>query len=128
VNIFKEALKISKNKVCYNGDIFCVDDYKRIVNECPGIEGVMIGRGALQNPAIFREIRGGKSISRDELLEFSGKLMKIYDEGLRSEVYTLHKMKEIWHYMILNFPEDKKINKAIINCENFLFAPGKTNN
>ena len=28
----------------------------------------------------------------------------------------------------LNNREIKKINKAIINCENFLFAPGKTNN
>ncbi len=113
VNVFKEALKISKNKVCYNGDIFSVSDYNKIVKECPGIEGVMIGRGALKNPAIFRSIRGGAPITRDELLMFSEKLMKIYDEGLRSEVYTLHKMKEIWRYMILNFPDDKKINKAI---------------
>ncbi len=113
MNIFDMVYKASKNKVCYNGNINTKADYEKIIKTYPDLEGVMIGRGGLINPALFREIKGGNSLTRKELMGFSDALMNIYSEGLRSEVYTLHKMKEIWHYMIQNFPEEKKIAKAV---------------
>ena len=73
----------------------------------------MIGRGAVINPAIFREIRGGKSLKTEELIYFTKKLVENYSVTLRSEVYTMHKMKELWSLIMHNFPEEKKIAKAI---------------
>ena len=35
---FGEALAISKNPVCYNGDIFSADDFKRIHAQFPNVE------------------------------------------------------------------------------------------
>ena len=40
-----------------NGDVKCVQDAVRMMNET-GCDMVMIGRGALGNPWIFREING----------------------------------------------------------------------
>ncbi len=113
IDVFDMAYNVSKNKVCYNGNIFAVEDFFGIKEKYPGLEGVMLGRGAVKNPALFREIRGGKSLTTGELTEFSEMLIESYVGGIRSEVYTLHKMKEIWVYMLQNFPEEKKIAKAM---------------
>ena len=77
----------------------------------------MIGRGAVSNPAIFREIKGGKKLTTDELLEFSERLRDNYLKVLGSDIYTLHKLKEIWMYIMWRYPEEKKILKAIKKSE-----------
>lgn len=110
---FEKAYKSSKNEVCYNGNVYTKEDYDRIVSDYPEIVGVMLGRGAIKNPALFREIRGGEKITTEELVEFSKRLIDDYNERFCSEIYTLHKMKEIWMYMLQNYPEETKIAKAI---------------
>ena len=34
-------------------------------------------------------------------------------EELQSETFTLQKLKEVWMYMMWNFPDEKKLFKAI---------------
>lgn len=113
IKAFEEAYKISKNKLCYNGNIFKKEDYDDIREQFPDLEGIMIGRGALTNPAIFREIVGGEKLKTEELIFFSEKLIENYRKTLRSDVFTMHKIKELWAYIIKNYPEEKKIAKAI---------------
>lgn len=113
MKVFWDAYNKSKNPVCYNGDIYTTDDFKKITSSYPDICGVMIGRGAVKNPAIFREICGGAKTRTEELLEFSERLIINYNKVLSSDTFTLHKLKEIWIYMIQNFPEEKKTAKLI---------------
>lgn len=53
-----DAIKFVKGHatvpVLANGDVFSLDDVKRIV-EYTGVDGVMTARGLLQNPALFHE-------------------------------------------------------------------------
>lgn len=109
---FKKAYESSKNKVCYNGNIFCREDYEKIKDEF-NLDEIMIGRGAIANPAIFREIKGGRKLETKELAEFTQLLAERYMNILKSEVFTLKKLKEIWMYMLWNFPENKKFTKAV---------------
>ena len=113
IEAFERAYKISRNKVCYNGDILTVEDFEKIVEKFPGLDSVMIGRGAIANPGIFREIQGGAKISVLALKEFSQKLIEKYLILLKSDKFTLQKMKEIWMYVMWRFPEEKKVLKAI---------------
>ena len=115
--VFFKAFKTSKNEVCYNGNIFSVNDYKEKIAKFPEIKHIMIGRGAIANPAIFREIKGGKRLSREELLEFSERLLKNYLLILGSDTYTLNKLKEVWLYMMWNFSDEKKLLKNIKKAE-----------
>lgn len=112
-DIFEKCYNTSKNTLCYNGDILTCSDYEKIAAAFPKLEGVMIGRGAIRNPALFREIRGGKRLEAAELIEFSNRLLKSYNEIFNTETFTVHKLKEVWIYMMGNFPEEKKIEKAI---------------
>ena len=113
MNVFKEAYDMSTNPVCYNGNIYSKSDYDRVVEEYPGLHSVMIGRGAIKNPAIFRHIKGGAPLDADELKIFSRVLIKTYMEKLDSEYFTLNKLKEIWMYIVWNYPEENKLLKAI---------------
>ncbi len=113
MNAFSLAYNVSKRALCYNGDIRTAEDFHGITQSFPNICAVMLGRGAVANPAIFREIRGGEKLSTDELVAFSRKLSEKYIKVLGSEVFTLHKLKEVWIYAIRNFPEETKLAKEI---------------
>lgn len=110
---FKKAYEILREKLCYNGNIYSVEDYKNIEKCFPEIKSVMIGRGCVKNPAIFREIKGGKRLTTAELVNFSNTLEKKYLELFKSETNTLRKLKEIWMHAITNYPEETKIIKAV---------------
>lgn len=111
--VFKKAYETSSNKVCYNGNIFTAADYERTIKEYPDLSSVMIGRGAIANPAIFREIRGGKRLTREELIEFTRVFAEEYNKLVGSETFTLHKLKGMWIYMMWNYPEEKKLAKRL---------------
>lgn len=110
---FQKAYESLKEKLCYNGNLYSVSDYKKIEEQFPGMNSVMIGRGCIKNPAIFREIKGGKKLTTAELINFSNRLEKRYLELFKSETNTLHKLKEIWMYAIMNYSEENKVVKAI---------------
>lgn len=110
---FEKAYKIFRDKLCYNGNIYSVSDFCRINEMFPEINSVMIGRGCVRNPAIFREIKGGKKLSTSELINFSNVLEKRYLNLFNSETNTLNKLKEIWLYSMMNYPDEHKIIKAI---------------
>ena len=110
---FKFAYNNYKGKLCYNGDIWEKADFDAIAEKYPLLSGVMIGRGAVKNPAIFREIRGGKSLTTEEIVNFTERMKYEWFSVLKSETYTLYKLKELMGYMLLNFPDEKKITKAI---------------
>ncbi len=110
---FEKAYSGAKTKLSFNGNVYGTGDYEKIIQKYECLNSVMIGRGAIKNPAIFREIRGGKPLETKELVDFSRILEERYLEVLGSEIYTLHKLKEIWMYIMQNFPEEKKILKAV---------------
>ena len=109
---FLTAAQNSCAPVCYNGNIFRPED----VNALQGIDRFMLGRGAVMNPALFRELRGGAALRRDELREFHDTLLDAYLTcGLDARAAT-SRMKELWFYMDGLFPhsgrEMKVLNKS----------------
>ncbi len=113
MGVFRYAYENTKNPLCYNGDIWKSGDFFKIKEKHPNLSSVMLGRGAIKNPAIFREIKGGKRLETAELLTFTDRLFKDYMALLKSETFTLYKLKELWVYMLLNYPDEEKLSKEI---------------
>lgn len=110
---FKAAMAECRCPICYNGDIFTAEDAKAVCREMPSLERLMLGRGAVCNPALFRELRGGEALRREELRAFHDALL---EETLRSglpPVYALARMKELWSYLIGHFPNSARAYKAL---------------
>lgn len=114
---FERIYQQSQNPLCYNGDVFSVENFKERAARFPELEGIMLGRGAVINPAVFREIKGGNQLKTEELVTFSEQLAENYFSVLQSETFTLHKLKEVWSYMIQLYPEEKRTAKGIKKAE-----------
>lgn len=110
---FALGLERARMPVCYNGDIFTLEDAKAIKAHFPRLERVMLGRGLVANPALAREIRGGEPLTGAELRQFHDSLLEGYCACIQGEVNILHKMKELWNYWACLFPGDKKGVKAL---------------
>ena len=119
VDLFLSCLKLSTHDVCYNGDIFSAKDYDAIfqaAREFPQFKAVMIGRGAVANPMIFREIHGGPKLTLDELHAWHDAVFDAYTRNYPDFTTVLHKMKEFWFYLGSMFQEcDKSIHKIRIS-------------
>lgn len=116
MTVFESALKESKNPVCYNGDIFTTKDYTEFKEHYPNAECMMLGRGVLANPALFREIRGGKSLTKEELVSFHRRLYTDYRKEMGEDKNTLFKMKELWNYwqyLFLGNGQEKAVEKYL---------------
>jgi len=112
MDCFEYGVENSKSPVSYNGDVFNASDYNGIVEKYGSkLKGVMIGRGAVANPGIFREIRTGQKMTVDELKDFHNELYDNYS-SLWSEKDGMFKLKEAWNYMATMFADiDKPLKK-----------------
>ena len=113
MEMFKDALKSSKNTICYNGDIFSVKDYEKFIEECPSVDRIMIGRGSLANPGLINEIKGKGVVDKNILKEFHDEVCMGYKEILSGDINVLFRMKELWSYMIGMFEDSEKVSKKI---------------
>ena len=63
-SVFRECANTGK-EIIANGDIDSIEKVRELKKE--GVKGVMIGRSAVTNPAIFDELKGNKIPSFEEL-------------------------------------------------------------
>ena len=74
LEVFKDALKLSKHSICYNGDIFTLNSYNKIINEFPEVNKVMLGRGILANPGLIGEIKNNEFANKEIIKMFHDEL------------------------------------------------------
>ncbi len=109
---FRYALEHSKNPVCYNGNIFSSAELNELNKTAP-CDKVMLGRGVCANPALVRQLKGGKSLEKEELRDFLNELSSgLLASGL-GEHFTLARLKELWYYMQDMFPGGERKIKMI---------------
>jgi tRNA-dihydrouridine synthase len=99
--------------VVYSGDLFTPEGVSAFVKAHPSSKAVMLGRGLLANPGLGATVMDGAPLTEDRLLDFHQDLYGRYQEVLFGEKPVLHKMKELWHYMICLFPDHEKHAKRL---------------
>lgn len=102
----KEALSIP---VVANGDCFSVDDYIKII-ETTNADGVMIGRGAMGNPFIFRQIKDylkGEKIKNPTYDDILDTIKRQYDLSLtyKEERLVINQMRKHVGWYIKGLPQ-----------------------
>ena len=122
----KSCEKLSGN-IVYNGDVYTAHDFSSLTerfenissNSNCRISAIMIGRGAIRNPGIFRQIRTGQAMTVTELYDFLLDLYENYKEDF-GDTNAIAKMKEVWTYTCGLIDDDKersRILKSIIKLK-----------
>ena len=119
LDTFAYALKKSRAPVCYNGDIFTIQDYQMITERFPELNRIMLGRGLLANPGLLLEILTGKTMKKEEWKTFHDRLYHDYSKIMSGDKNTLFKMKELWNYFQFLFGERDRHIKKIRKAKNF---------
>lgn len=111
------ALAHYNGKLCYNGDVISAKDYHDFSDKYDSekVNAVMIGRGAVGNPGIFREIVTGEKMTLEELKQWHDALYGEYENRFSSKD-GLFKMKEVWFYLANAFEDIDKPLKNIRKC------------
>ena len=110
---FAQALANSKNPVCYNGDLRTVEEVRAFTERFPTVDAVMIGRGAVADPALIRKLKGGSAATREELQDFMQDLYHSYQDWYGQVGTAAQRMREIWFYLIHLFDDAEKLNKKL---------------
>lgn len=113
---FALALRDCPFPVTYNGDIFSPSALDALHAELPGDTGVMIGRGAAANPALFRLLRGGAPLDLAEFAAFHDALLDEFLSSGLSAHFALSRLKELWYYWRHLFPSDARGVKAVLKA------------
>jgi tRNA-dihydrouridine synthase len=115
-NMNKEAIM----PVCYNGDINTVVDYEKIYQRFPDVERIMLGRGLMQNPNLSNliklkegEIGSREQVSRERIESFLNDIFDGYRELMGEDRNALFRMKELWSYLIKEYPGNEKTFKKL---------------
>lgn len=134
IDAFKRAVETYRNAggkadICYNGDINSVDDAKKLLGDCAEsnngeladstsddsseISAIMMGRGLLYNPALARQLKGGRALEADELRQYLKRLYEEYALYIPEERNVIFKMLEHWAFLHVHFEDSEKCLKAI---------------
>ncbi|WP_066874454.1 tRNA dihydrouridine synthase [Clostridium mediterraneense] len=120
LDVFKDALSLSTNPICYNGDIFTVEDHNKLVETFPEVDKIMIGRGLLANPGLMNEIKNNVSLDKKVLKDFHDEILNNYIEVFNEERNAMFRMKELWGYMIYMFSDNKQYAKKIKKAQKLI--------
>ena len=77
------------------------------------LRGLMLGRGAIADPAVFRKAKGGKAARREELRLFHDTLHQGYCQAFQSPKNAICRMKDVWRCMIFLFEDEQGLGKAL---------------
>ncbi len=119
--IFLYAIENSKNALVYNGDIWCRGDFEHLKESLYRDKKdelrLMIGRGAIADPAIFREISGGEAITGEELSWLLYEVERGYFSFLSNETQVLFRLKEMWTWLNRTINGDKRYYKKLLKAK-----------
>ena len=99
--------------VCYNGDVTTAAQLHALEEEFPTLSGIMVGRGLIADPALFRRARGGAPAAKEELRGYLTDLYHGYTELFGSAGCAISRMKGHWFYLIHCFAGAEKLEKQL---------------
>lgn len=110
---FAKALPECKMPVCYNGDLTTVGQLRALEADFPTVQSLMVGRGIIADPALFRQALGGPAATKEELRGYLDDLYHGYTALFGSAGCAISRMKGHWFYLIHRFEGSERLEKQL---------------
>ncbi|MBR2607006.1 MAG: tRNA-dihydrouridine synthase family protein [Bacteroidaceae bacterium] len=116
-----------RHPLVYNGDLTTIEQMNKIAERFPRLEGMMMGRGLLADPALAREYKEQRVFSHGEkaslIAKFHQKFYDIMSPRLQGNTQFLSKFKPYWEYLLPDMEKrDRKAIQKASNVEKYLAA------
>ena len=108
LDMFRYAVRESKNPLCYNGDLFSLQDIEKITAEFPLMEAVMLGRGLAADPGMLCDGTDVRMLER-----FHNELLEEYLVLFGGSRNAMFRLKENWSYWLTRFHNSEKLAKRL---------------
>ena len=112
-DVFENYLDRSKHTLCYNGDIKSKEQLNALHDKWPKCENYMLGRGLIARPGMLTDKEEWSTF-----LAFHDEIVEGYDAYMSGDRNTLFKMKELWTWWAVQFPDREKTLKQIKKAKN----------
>ena len=110
---FAKALPECRMPVCYNGDLTTVEQLRALEADFPTVQSLMVGRGIIADPALFRQALGGPAATKEELRGYLDDLYQGYTALFGSAGCAISRMKGHWFYLIHRFESSERLEKQL---------------
>lgn len=110
---FRKAQNHLSVPLCYNGDLFTINDYGKLIEILPDTSVFMFGRGLIANPGLLSQLRDHVKPAKSTLKAFHDRLYHDYRETMSGDRNVLFRMKELWSFMAPSFTSYEKYAKKI---------------
>ena len=110
---FAKALPECRMPVCYNGDLTTVEQLRALEADFPAVQSLMVGRGIIADPALFRQALGGPPATKEELRGYLDDLYQDYTALFGSAGCAISRMKGHWFYLIHRFEGSERLEKQL---------------
>ena len=110
---FAKALPECRMPVCYNGDLTTVEQIRALEADFPAVQSLMVGRGIIADPALFRQALGGPAATKEELRGYLDDLYHGYTALFGSAGCAISRMKGHWFYLIHRFEGSERLEKQL---------------
>ena len=110
---FAKALPGCRMPVCYNGDLTTVEQLRALEADFPAVQSLMVGRGIIADPALFRQALGGPAATKEELRGYLDDLYQGYTALFGSAGCAISRMKGHWFYLIHRFEGSERLEKQL---------------
>jgi len=107
MEMLRYAYEHSRNPLCYNGNLFSLEDIAAFSREFPHIERVMLGRGLIGRPDLFCPT------DTATLEAFFHTLLAAYTENYGGARNAMFRMKEHWGLLLPHFEGSEKLGKQL---------------
>ena len=108
MEMFDYAVKNSTNPLCYNGDILNLEQARKLQENYPSIQAIMIGRGLIADPGM---LSGGTG--KAALEGFMNELMAVYEVEFGGSRNAIFRLKENWGFLHDRFEGSEKLWKRL---------------
>ncbi len=115
---FDYAVEHAQAPLCYNGDIWTIDDFDKVKEHWPMGSCYMFGRGVLLNAGLISMLQTGTAPEKKTYRAYHDEIYQGYKDVLFGDKSVLYKMKELWCYMIYLFKDTGNYGKHIKKASN----------
>lgn len=109
MDAFTYAVAHSEAPVCFNGNLYTLEQATSIGQTFPTVQAVMLGRALIADPGMLTP--GGTTV--DALARFYDTLLEEYTLAFGGPRNAMFRLKENWRYLICNFEDSEKLYKRL---------------